>query len=488
MVLHEETIHGLHDKLVRREISSEEVTRCFLERMARWNARLNAYVTMTDRLALDQAREADRRLARSREVGPLCGVPLALKDVLSTRGTRTTCASRILERFVPVFDATVVRKLREGGAVFLGKTNMDEFAMGSSTENSCFGPSRNPYDPERVCGGSSGGSACAVAADLCAAALGSDTGGSVRQPASHCGVVGLKPTYGRVSRFGLVAFASSLDQIGPLTKDVTDCSLLLQAICGYDPCDSTSVKEEVPDFSRFLTGEVKGMRLGVPREFFAGGLDPDVEGAVRKGIETLAGMGAVPVELSLPHTQYAVPVYYLIAPAEASSNLARYDGVKYGYRARGPFRNLIEMVRKTRSEGFGPEVKRRIMLGTYALSSGYYDAYYRKAQQVRTLIRRDFAAAFEQCDVIVAPTSPTPAFRIGEKAEDPLQMYLSDIFTVSVNLAGLPGISVPCGMSRDGLPIGLQILGRHFDEGTVLRAAFAFEQQSGSGRRRPPIS
>jgi len=487
MKLYEETIQGVSEKLLRREVSSVEVTRSVLERIGSLNERLNAFITVTEETALEQAREADRRIARGDVPGPLCGIPLAIKDVLSTRGIRTTCGSRMLADFVPVFDATVIARLRAAGAVFVGKTNMDEFAMGSSTETSFTGPCRNPFDLSRVCGGSSGGSACAVAADLCVAAIGSDTGGSIRQPASYCGVVGLKPTYGRVSRFGLVAYASSLDQVGPITKDVKDCALLLQAIAGYDPQDSTSVDREVPNYAALLDGEVRGIRIGVPREYFVGGLEPDVERCIRKAIGIWEASGAAIVEVSLPHTEYAVPVYYLIAPAEASSNLARYDGVKYGYRAKGPFRNLADMVRRTRSEGFGSEVKRRIMLGTYALSSGYYDAYYRKAQQVRTLIRRDFEGAFQSCDVIVAPAAPTTAFRIGEKIGDPLQMYLSDVFTVSANLAGLPGISVPCGTSAEGLPVGVQVLGRIFDEGTVLRVAYALECRDPQARKRPAI-
>ena len=478
MDLHEETIQGLHAKLARREVSSEEVTRHLLDRIAQLNQELNAYITVTEEEALAQAKEADQRLANGDATSPLCGVPMAIKDNMNTRGVRTTCASRMLEHFVPPFDGTAVRKLREAGAVFLGKTNMDEFAMGSSTEHSLFGPCRNPHDHERVPGGSSGGSACAVAADLCIAATGSDTGGSIRQPAAYCGVVGMKPTYGRVSRFGLVAFASSLDQIGPIAKDVTDCSLLLQALCGYDPCDSTSVDSEVPDFASFLTGDVRGLRIGIPKEYFIEGMDAEVEEAVRKGIRIFEKEGAVPVEISLPHTAYGIPVYYLIATAEASSNLARYDGVKYGFRAEGASDTLRQMYHRTRSEGFGAEVKRRIMLGTYALSSGYYDAYYRKAQQVRTLIRQDFVEAFQHCDVIVTPTVPSPAFPIGEKTGDPLQMYLLDIFTTTVNLAGLPGLSMPCGTTSGGLPVGMQILGKHFDEGTVLKAAFAFEQQT----------
>ncbi len=488
MHLFEETIHSLHLKLVRKEVSSEEITRSVLDRIATLNEPFNIFVTITEKDALEQARLADQQFSKGEVPGPLCGIPIAIKDNMNIQGVKTTCGSRMLEQFIPPYDSTVVKKLRETGAVFVGKANMDEFAMGSSNEHSFFGPCRNPFDPERVTGGSSGGSACAVATDSCIAALGSDTGGSIRQPASYCGVVGLKPTYGRVSRFGLVAFASSLDQIGPITKDVTDCSLLLQALCGYDPCDSTSVKMTVPDFSSFLSEDIRGMRIGIPKEYSIEGLDPEVEEAVSQGMKLLELQGAVPVEISLPHTAYTIPAYYLIATAEASSNLARYDGVKYGYRAPGTYDNLRQMYTKTRAEGFGTEVKRRIMLGTYALSSGYYDAYYRKAQQVRTLIQRDFHEAFKACDVILTPTVPGPAFRIGDKVSDPLQMYLLDIFTTSVNLAGLPGLSIPCGYTQVGMPIGMQILGKPFDEGTVLKTAFAFERQTLSMRRKPSIS
>jgi aspartyl-tRNA(Asn)/glutamyl-tRNA(Gln) amidotransferase subunit A len=486
MPLYQETIAGLHQKLRRREVGAEELTRCVLDRIEDRDGRLNAYITITPDEAMEQARAADKKFSAGEPAGPLCGIPLAIKDLLATRGVRTTCGSRMLERFVPPYDSTVVQKLKNEGAVLVGKTNMDEFAMGASNETSYFGPCRNPYDPEKVTGGSSGGSACAVAADLCIASVGTDTGGSIRQPAAYCGVVGMKPTYGRVSRFGLVAFASSLDQAGPITKDVTDCSLLLQAICGHDPRDSTSVDKPVPDFSIFLKDDIRGMRFGIPDEYFIEGMDPEVEAALRKAAATFEAAGAVPVQVSLPHTPYVIPVYYLIATAEASSNLARYDGVKYGYRAQGPFQNLRAMYERTRAEGFGPEVKRRIMLGTYALSSGYYDAYYRKAQQVRTLIRRDFEEALRRCDVLLAPASPTAAFPIGEKINDPLQMYLLDIFTASVNLAGLPGISLPCGTNREGLPLGMQILGRPFDEGTVLQAAFAYECRAEGGPGRPP--
>jgi aspartyl-tRNA(Asn)/glutamyl-tRNA(Gln) amidotransferase subunit A len=470
--------------LARREVTSLEVTRQFLERITQKDGALNTYLTVDEDGALAMAREADDRLQHGTAT-PLTGIPLALKDVLATQGLRTTCASRILENFVPPFDATVCTRLRRAGAVFLGKTNMDEFAMGSSTENSAFGPTHNPWRRDYIPGGSSGGSAAAVAADLCTAALGSDTGGSIRQPASHCGVVGLKPTYGRVSRYGLVAYASSLDQIGPLAKEVRDAAILLQAIAGHDLQDSTSVPEAVPDYLAALGREIRGLKVGVPREYFGHGLDPEVAGAIRDALKTLADLGAELVEVSLPHTEYAVAVYYVLAVAEASSNLARYDGVKYGLRVEG--RNLLEMYARTRSQGFGSEVRRRIMLGTYALSAGYYEAYYRKASQVRTLIRRDFERAFEQCSLLAAPVSPTPAFRLGEKLADPLTMYLSDIFTISANLGGIPGISVPCGFSSQGLPIGLQLLGPPFSEATLLQAAHAFEQATDFHTRKPPL-
>jgi aspartyl-tRNA(Asn)/glutamyl-tRNA(Gln) amidotransferase subunit A len=403
------------------------------------------------------------------------------------QGVRTTCASRILERFIPPYDATVVVNLKKAGAVFLGKTNMDEFAMGSSTENSAYKATRNPWDLSRVPGGSSGGSAAAVAADLCAGSLGSDTGGSIRQPASFCGVVGLKPSYGRVSRYGLVAFASSLDQIGPITKDVEDSALLLQVIAGHDPKDSTSVDQPVPEYRAGLNESMKGLRLGIPKEYFVEGMDPEVTSAVKEAVKTCQELGAEILEVSLPHTEYGIAAYYIIAPAEASSNLARYDGVKYGYRVADA-RDLMTMYRQSRSQGFGPEVKRRIMLGTYVLSAGYYDAYYRKASQVRTLIRQDFLKAFERCDALLAPVSPIPAFRIGEKADDPLQMYLSDVFTLPASLAGIPGISVPCGFSSEKLPIGLQVLGPHFREELILRIAYQFEQATPHLRAKPELT
>jgi aspartyl-tRNA(Asn)/glutamyl-tRNA(Gln) amidotransferase subunit A len=476
------SISRLAPLLARKEVSPVQVTEELLKRIKERDGELHTYLTVDETGALAQAREAEARLARG-QGGPLTGIPLALKDVLITRGLRTTCASRILENFVPPYDATVVGLLRDAGAVFLGKVNMDEFAMGSSTENSAFGPTHNPWRRDYIPGGSSGGSAAAVAADLCIASLGSDTGGSIRQPAAHCGVVGLKPTYGRVSRYGLVAYASSLDQIGPLTKEVRDAALLLQAIAGHDPRDSTSIPDPVPDYLEALGRELKGLKVGVPREYFGHGLDQEVEAAIRRALETLASLGAELVEVSLPHTDYAVATYYVIAVAEASSNLARYDGVKYGLRAEGG--NLLEMYALTRTTGFGAEVRRRIMLGTYVLSAGYYEAYYQKASQVRNLIRGDFETAFKKCALLAAPVSPTPAFRLGEKLADPLTMYLSDIFTISANLAGIPGISVPCGFSSLGLPIGLQLLGPPLGEATVLQAAYAFEQATDFHRQKP---
>jgi aspartyl-tRNA(Asn)/glutamyl-tRNA(Gln) amidotransferase subunit A len=480
------TIHELHQRLSKGEISSQLITEAFLDRTKKFDPQINAYLSVTEQEAIEGAKEADNLIAAGK-ASLLTGIPVAIKDNMCTKGIRTTCASRILENFVPLYDATVVKRLKEGGAVILGKTNMDEFAMGSSTENSRFTVTRNPWNLNAIPGGSSGGSAAAVAADECIAALGSDTGGSIRQPAACCGVVGMKPTYGRVSRYGLVAFASSLDQIGPITKDVEDCAIMLNAIAGADPLDSTSLDLSIPDYRKALVKDIKGWVLGIPREFFVEGMDPVVEEKVEAAIRALEGMGATVKEISLPHTGYAVATYYIICTAEASSNLARYDGVKYGFRATGPT-ELMEMYLETRSEGFGPEVKRRIMLGTYVLSSGYYDAYYRKAAQVRTLIKADFEKAFSECDVIITPTSPTPAFRIGEKVQDPLQMYLSDIFTISVNLAGVPALSLPCGFSKDGLPIGLQIIGRHCEEERIIQAAYTFEQNTDHHTKRPQLS
>lgn len=484
MELHELTINAAHDLLKNKEVSSVELTRAVLDRIEAVDDKVGAYLTVAGNRSLAQAAAADKRIAAD-DIAPLTGIPLGIKDLMCTRGIPTTCASKILENFVSPYDATVVEKLNSVGAVTIGKLNMDEFAMGSSTENSALQRTGNPWDLNRIPGGSSGGSAAAVAADLCLGALGSDTGGSIRQPASHCGVVGMKPTYGRVSRFGLVAFASSLDQIGPLAKDTRDCALLMNAISGHDPQDSTSVPRDVPDYTAALQKGLKGIRAGIPKEYFdKQGLDPDVSAAVKKAIETLQGLGVECVAVSLPHTEYCVAVYYVIAPCEASSNLARYDGVKYGYRDKTA-ESLIPMYRATRSAGFGAEVQRRVIIGTYCLSAGYYDAYYGKASQVRTLITRDFQNAFETCDVILSPVAPETAFKIGEKADDPLKMYLSDIFTLSANLAGIPGMSVPCGFSQAGLPIGLQILGAHFSEATLLKVAYNFEQATDFHKRKP---
>jgi aspartyl-tRNA(Asn)/glutamyl-tRNA(Gln) amidotransferase subunit A len=482
--IHSLSISKLAPLLASGEVSPQEVTEACLTRIKARDGELNTFITVDETGARAMAQEAAASFKRN-DATPLTGIPLALKDIMVTRGLRTTCGSRILENFVPPYDAFVCSRLRQAGAVILGKLNMDEFAMGSSTENSAFGPSRNPWNRDYIPGGSSGGSAAAVAADLCIASLGSDTGGSIRQPASLCGVVGLKPTYGRVSRYGLVAYASSLDQIGPLTKEVRDAAILLQAIAGHDPKDSTSVAAPVPDYQERLGREIKGLKIGVPKEFFGAGLDPEVEAAVKAALQTLTGLGADLIDVSLPHTEYAVAVYYVLAVAEASSNLARYDGVKYGFRAEG--KSLLDMYAQTRSQGFGAEVRRRIMLGTYTLSAGYYDAYYIKASQVRALIRRDFETAFGQCQVIATPVAPTPAFRIGEKVDDPLTMYLSDIFTISANLGGIPGISVPCGFSDGGLPIGLQLLGPVFGEADLLQVAYAFEQATDFHRRKPPF-
>ena len=479
------TIDALAARFRAGEATPSDAARDYLARIETLDPGIRAFMTVTRDVALAQAAEADARFKAAAPRGPLDGVPIALKDLFCTRGVRTACGSKILERFVPPYDATVYQRLRAAGAVLLGKLNMDEFAMGSSTENSAYFTTRNPWDLDRVPGGSSGGSSAAVAADLAAASLGTDTGGSIRQPAAFCGVVGLKPTYGRVSRYGLVAFASSLDQAGPFTKTVADTARVLQVIAGADPMDSTAAAVPVPDYLAALGGGVKGLRIGIPREYFIDGMDPEVERAVRAAVEVLRGLGARTEEVSLPHTEYGLAAYYLIGPAEASSNLARYDGVKYGLRVSGG-RDLVEMSSRTRAAGFGREVKRRIMLGTYALSAGYYDAYYGQAQRVRTLVARDFKAAFARVDAIVAPTTPGVAFKIGEK-EDPLQMYLNDVFTVPVSLAGLPGISVPAGFTREGLPIGVQVIGRAYDEPTVLRVAHAYEQATAWHSRKPTL-
>jgi aspartyl-tRNA(Asn)/glutamyl-tRNA(Gln) amidotransferase subunit A len=478
------TIHQAHQLLVQRRISSVELTRACLDRIGQVEDRVKAFVTVTGPEALRQAEAADRRIAAG-SATPLTGIPVQVKDLICTRGIPTTCASRMLENYVPVYDATAVAKLRDAGAVVLGKGNMDEFGMGSSCENSAFFPTSNPWDLARVPGGSSGGGAASVASGEVTCALGSDTGGSVRQPSSLCGVVGLKPTYGLVSRYGLVAYASSLDQIGPITQDVTDCALVLNAIAGQDPKDSTSLPQPAQDYTRALTGKVGGLRLGVPEEYYVAGMQTGVRDTLQKAMGDLASLGATLVPVSLPTTRYALACYYIIAPSECSANLARYDGVKYGYSYQDTD-NLLEAMEQTRRHGFGMEVKRRVMLGTYALSSGYYDAYYLKAQQVRTLIRQDFARVFQEVDALVTPTSPVVAFPQGEKIDDPVQMYLMDVCTLPVNIAGLPAVSVPCGFS-EGLPVGMQLIGPHLAEATLLRLAHAYEQATEWHQARPEL-
>ncbi|MEA3479985.1 MAG: Asp-tRNA(Asn)/Glu-tRNA(Gln) amidotransferase subunit GatA, partial [Bacteroidota bacterium] len=466
------------------------LTKAVLDRIEAVDDKIGAYITVAGETAMKQAQLADRAISNG-NCRPLTGIPLAIKDLICTKGLKTTCASKILENFIPQYNATVIKKLNNQGAVIIGKTNMDEFAMGSSTENSGLKLTCNPWNLKHIPGGSSGGSAAAVVADMCLGALGSDTGGSIRQPASHCSVAGLKPTYGRVSRFGLVAFASSLDQIGPLAKDVTDCAILLNTVSGYDNNDSTSVRQDVPDYTSFLKNGLKkgleGITVGIVREYGATkGLDNDVSDAVNNAVSTIENLGARCIEVTLPHTEYAVAAYYVIAPAEASSNLARYDGIKYGFRDKEKT-DLVDMYKSTRSKGFGSEVQRRIIIGTYCLSAGYYDAYYGKASQVRTLIMEDFKKAFDSCNVILCPVAPTPAFKIGENVDDPLTMYLSDIFTLSANLAGIPGMSVPCGFSKTGLPIGLQIMGSHFGEEKILKTAYNFEQATDFHKKKPII-
>jgi len=483
--LYDLTIHQAHELLKKREISSLELTNAVLERISQVEEKVHAFVTVTEDIALSQAKQADERI-KSGKASPLTGVPVMIKDNICTRGIKTTCSSKMLGNFVPPYNATVSEKLGAQGMVLIGKGNMDEFAMGSSTEHSAFYPTRNPWDLSRVPGGSSGGPAVAVSSSEAVYALGSDTGGSIRQPAGFCHIVGLKPTYGLVSRYGLVAFASSLDQIGPMTKDVTDCALVLNAIAGHEPRDSTSVNQPVPDYTKALIPDIKGLRLGIPKEYFVDGMEPGVEQVLREAIAKLEELGAVvDWEVSLPHTGYALAAYYIIAPSEAMANLARYDGVKYGYSARDA-ESMWDALEKTRQYGFGPEVKRRIMLGTYALSAGYYDAYYLKAQKVRTLISREFSQTFENYDALITPTSPTVPFRIGEKVDDPLQMYLSDVCTLPINIAGIPGISIPAGFS-DGLPVGMQILGKPFSEETMLRVAFAYEQATGWQLKKPDL-
>ncbi|MBW2328078.1 MAG: Asp-tRNA(Asn)/Glu-tRNA(Gln) amidotransferase subunit GatA [Deltaproteobacteria bacterium] len=485
MALYKLTLQQAREQLASGDITSVALTESVLARIEHVEGTVKAYLSLHTNQALAAAQQADKKL-KAGKGGLLCGLPLSVKDVLCTSTMPTTCGSRILEGFVPPYDAAVIEKLKNADSVLLGKVAMDEFAMGSTNENCAYQVPENPWKRGYITGGSSGGSAASVAAGECLASLGSDTGGSIRQPASLCGVVGMKPTYGRVSRYGLVAFASSLDQIGPLTRDVSDCALMMNVIAGHDHRDSTSIKREVPDYTSALQDGLQGIRIGIPREYFAEGLDPEVDMAVRAGIEMLKDAGAEIVDVSLPHTEYCVAVYYLIAPAEASSNLARYDGVRYGYRDTDA-ESLIDMYKQSRSHGFGDEVKRRILIGTYALSSGYYDAYYKKASQVRTLIMEDFSKVFTECDLVVSPVTPTPAWKIGEKGDDPLALYLSDILTISANLAGIPGISVPCGFSGNGLPIGMQMQAAHFNEEILLRAAWNLEQRAGVKDKQPPL-
>ena len=480
----EKTAHETRDAIRSGATTATAVTQSYLARIKEVDPNIDAYTQVWEASALERAADLDARVARDEDIGPLGGVPISLKELICTMVGKTTCASKMLEYFESPYDATVTKKLHAAGAILLGKVNMDEFAMGSSCETSAIKPTRNPWDVRCVPGGSSGGSAASVAADLAAMSFGSDTGGSIRQPAALCGCVGLKPTYGRVSRFGLVAFASSLDQIGPLAKDVEDAALALNVISGKDPLDATSAELPVPDFTKALTGDIQGLKVGLPKEYFTDALGGDVREKVETAIDVLKAQDAEVVEVSLPHTDYAVAVYYIVAPAEASANLARFDGVRYGFR-HPDAKTVQEMYVKTKSEGFGAEVQRRIMLGTYALSSGYYDAYYLKAQKVRALIKQDFDNAFKRCDVIVTPTAPTAAFEIGAKVDDPLTMYLNDIFTVPANLAGIPGISVPCGLTESGLPAGLQVLGKAFDEATMLRTAHAYEQHAGLAHAKP---
>lgn len=485
MELYQLTAHRLHAMLVKKEVSAAEITKAVFQRIDQVEDKVKSYITLTREQAETQAAEVDKKLAAGEAIGPLEGIPLALKDNLCTEGILTTCASKMLENFVPPYTATAVQKLYDANLVLVGKTNMDEFAMGSSTETSNFHLTHNPWDIERVPGGSSGGSASAVAAGQAIVSLGTDTGGSIRQPAAYCGVVGMKPTYGAVSRYGAVPFASSLDQIGPITKDVTDMAYMLNAICGHDPLDSTSANLQHPDFTKYLINDIKGLKIGVPKEYLAEGIDARVKNCIKEAITKLTELGAHVEETSLPHTDYAMPTYYLLATAEASSNLARYDGVSYGFRAADA-EDVVDMFKRSRSQGFGDEVKLRIMLGTYSLSAGYYDAYYLKALKVRTLIKQDFDQALEKFDLLLGPTSPSTAFKIGELIHDPIQMYLQDICTIPVNLAGLPAISLPCGLVNN-LPVGLQLIGKAFDEGTLLRVAYTFEQNTEYHRLRPEL-
>jgi aspartyl-tRNA(Asn)/glutamyl-tRNA(Gln) amidotransferase subunit A len=486
MSVFDKRIMEIHNEISKKELSVTELVESSFERIQETEPKLKAFLTLNEEAARAKAKQLDEQLGRGEELGLLFGLPAAVKDNIVTEHLRTTSGSKILDNYDPIYNATVMDRLGAAEAVLIGKTNMDEFGMGGSNENSGFHPTYNPWNLEYVPGGSSGGSAAAVAAGQAYFALGSDTGGSIRQPASFCGVVGLKPTYGLVSRFGLIAYASSFDQIGPITKNVEDAAYVLSVLAAHDPYDSTSAEVEIPDYVSALTGDVKGLKVGIPKELLGEGIDQEVKDKVLAALKVLEGMGAIVEEVSLPHTEYAVPTYYILAPSEASSNLARYDGVRYGVRSDNSD-NLIEMYKETRSHGFGSEVKRRIMLGTYALSSGYYDAYYKKAQKVRTLIKQDFDQLFAKYDVIVGPTAPTTAYKIGEKISDPLTMYLNDICTVPVNLAGIPAISVPCGFASNGMPVGLQIMGKHFDESTVLRVAHAFEQNTEYHKARPQL-
>ena len=486
MKLYELTIHELKDLIDEKKVTAVEITKSIFDRIKKVENKIESYITLIEERAIKEAEDIDKEINNGEIKGNLVGIPMAIKDNICTKNILTTCASNMLSDFKPPYDAFVIEKLKQAGTIMIGKLNMDEFAMGSSTENSYFKKTKNPYNLERVPGGSSGGSAAAVAADEAIFTLGSDTGGSIRQPAAFCGVVGIKPTYGTVSRYGLIAFASSLDQIGSITKDVTDCALVLNSIAGYDNRDSTSVKREYPNFTEALINNIKGLKIGIPEEYFNEGINQEVKSTVLKAIETMAKLGAEYKNFSLPAADYALPAYYLLSSAEASSNLARYDGVKYGYRAK-EYEDLQELYIKSRSEGFGEEVKRRFMLGTYALSSGHYDAYYKKAQQVRTVVKEKFDEAFEKYDIIATPVAPTTAFNFGEKSSDPLQMYLGDICTISANIAGLPAITIPCGFDNDGMPIGLQLIAREFDEETLLRAAFTFEQNTGYHKVRPKI-
>lgn len=486
MELYELTAHELSDLIKNKKVSAVDITKSVLDRIEKTDAKVGSYITVCGNEALKRAELVQDRIDKGNTNSPLAGIPMALKDNICTEGVKTSCASKMLHNFIPPYNATVARKLYDEETIVLGKLNMDEFAMGGSTENSYFKQTRNPWDLQRVPGGSSGGSAASVAAGQAIFTLGSDTGGSIRQPAAFCGIVGMKPTYGAVSRFGLIAFASSLDQIGPLTKDVTDCALVLNAITGHDSKDSTSANINYPDYTKALINDIRDMRIGIPKEYISEGINDDVKKCILKAIEVLENIGAKCEEFSLPITEYAIPAYYLISSAEASSNLARYDGIKYGYRAE-KYSDLLDLYKQTRSEGFGAEVKRRIMLGTFALSSGYYDAYYKKALQVRTLIQNGFEEAFKKYDVVLGPTAPTTAYKIGEKTDNPLEMYLGDIYTVSVNIAGLPGLVIPCGMDSNNLPVGMQLIGKPFDESTLLRVGYTFEQNTDFHKNRPVL-